>query len=157
MAYDKWNLLAGEGCLGAALVGLLGGDMDFKIMDGFVMVLDTGFTVVLGKVNGLGGAEREPMISSLREPMDSSSSFLVMSTVRDCSLFIGSTGPVFCGKDPRKMFLSRQQKFPKKLVSRQWKEGKKSMYHIITLYSQYAGGTICNAVIATYSWGLGVL
>ena len=74
MAYDKWNLLGGEGCLGAALVGLLGGDMDFKIMDGFVMVLETGFTVVLGKVNGLGGAEREPM--------DSSSSFPVMSTVR---------------------------------------------------------------------------
>ena len=82
MAYDKWNLLGGEGCLGAALVGLLGGDMDFKIMDGFVMVLETGFTVVLGKVNGLGGAEREPMIGSLREPMDSSSSFPVMWTVR---------------------------------------------------------------------------
>ena len=44
--------------------------------------------------------------------------------LKDCSLFIGSTGPVFCGKDPWKKFLSRQQKFPKKLVSRQWKEGK---------------------------------
>ena len=40
------------------------------------------------------------------------------------------------------MFLSCQQKFPKKLVSRQWKEGKKSMSHIITIYSQCAGGTI---------------
>ena len=48
-----------EGCLGAALVGLLGGDMDFKIMDGFVMVLETGFTFVLVNVNGLGGRGAE--------------------------------------------------------------------------------------------------
>ena len=39
----RWPLMAGtylamevEGCLGAALVGLLGGDMDFKIVDGFL-------------------------------------------------------------------------------------------------------------------------
>ena len=35
------------GCLKAALVVLLGGDigdMDFKIVDGFVMGLETGFT-----------------------------------------------------------------------------------------------------------------
>ena len=51
---------------------------------------------------------------------------------------------MFCGKDPWKMFLSRQQKFPKKLVSCQWKEGKKSMSCIITLYSHCAGGIICN-------------
>ena len=51
---------------------------------------------------------------------------------------------MFCGKDPWKMFLSRQQKFTKKLVSRQWKEGKKSMSRIITLYSHCTGGTICN-------------
>ena len=43
------------GCLGAALVVLLGGDMDFKIVDGFVMDLETGFTLVLVNVNGLGG------------------------------------------------------------------------------------------------------
>ena len=43
------------GCLGAALVALLGGDMDFKIVDGFVMDLETGFTLVLVNVNGLGG------------------------------------------------------------------------------------------------------
>ena len=43
------------GCLGAALVVLLGGDMDFKIVDGFVMDLETGFTLVLVSVNGLGG------------------------------------------------------------------------------------------------------
>ena len=29
-----------EGCFGTALVVLLGGDMDFKIVDGFVMTLD---------------------------------------------------------------------------------------------------------------------
>ena len=43
------------GCLGAALVVLLGGEMDFKILDGFVMDLETGFTFVLVNVNGLGG------------------------------------------------------------------------------------------------------
>ena len=65
--------------------------------------------------------------------------------LRDCSLFIGSTGPVFCGKDPRKKFLSRQQKFPKKLVSRQWKEGKKVHvpYNYI-IYSHCIGGATCN-------------
>ena len=46
------------GCLGAALVVLLGGDMDFKIVDGFVMDLETGFTLVLVNVNGLGGQGR---------------------------------------------------------------------------------------------------
>ena len=51
---------------------------------------------------------------------------------------------MFSGKDPRKKFLSRQQKFPKKLVSRQWKEGKKFMSHTITLYSHCVGGAICN-------------
>ena len=29
-------------------------------------------------------------------------------------------------------------------MSRQWKEGEKSMSRIITLYSRCAGGTICN-------------
>ena len=36
-------------------MGLLGGDMDFKIVDGFVMTLETEFTFVLVNVNGLGG------------------------------------------------------------------------------------------------------
>ena len=40
-----------EGCLEAALVGVLGCDMDFKI----VMVLEAGFTFVLLNANGLGG------------------------------------------------------------------------------------------------------
>ena len=34
---------------------LLVGDMYFKIMDGFVMGLWTGFTLVFVNVNGLGG------------------------------------------------------------------------------------------------------
>ena len=38
-----------------ALVDLLACDMDFKIVDGFVMGLWTGFTLVLVNVNGLGG------------------------------------------------------------------------------------------------------
>ena len=59
--------------LGAALVGLLGGDMDFKLVDGFEMVLETGFTFAL--VNGLGGG-------ALREPTDSNRSFPMMSTLR---------------------------------------------------------------------------
>ena len=53
------------GCLGAALVVLLGGDMDFKIVDGFLMGLETGFTLLLVNVNALGRA------GALREPMDS--------------------------------------------------------------------------------------
>ena len=43
------------GCLGAALVVLLIGDMDFKIVDGFVMGLWTGFTLVLVNVTSLEG------------------------------------------------------------------------------------------------------
>ena len=55
-----WPMINGtylevEGCLGAALVGLSGGDMDLKIMDGFVMVSETGFTFVPVNVNGFGG------------------------------------------------------------------------------------------------------
>ena len=53
-----WIYLEVEGCFGAALVGLLGGDMDFKIVDGFVMALETGFTFVFVNVNGLGGQGR---------------------------------------------------------------------------------------------------
>ena len=43
------------GCLGTAFAVLLGGDMDFKMVDGFVMGLETGFTLVLVSVNGLRG------------------------------------------------------------------------------------------------------
>ena len=88
----RWPMMVGtylevEGCLGAALMGLLGGDIailargdlenmmtlvfsgfsfilhlahpggdvDFKVVDGFVMTLETGFTFVLVNVNRLGG------------------------------------------------------------------------------------------------------
>ena len=58
-------------------MGLLGGDIDFKIVDGFVMTLETGFTLVLVNVNDLGGGA-----GALREPMDPNRSFPVMSTLR---------------------------------------------------------------------------
>ena len=67
------------GCLGAALVVLLGVDMDFKIVDGFVMDLKTGFTLVLVNVNGLAGGGGGGA-GVLRELMDSNRSFPVMST-----------------------------------------------------------------------------
>ena len=60
MSYDNWNLyLQVKGCLGAGLVVLLGGAMNFKIMDGFVMDLETGFTLVLVNVNGFRGRDAE--------------------------------------------------------------------------------------------------
>ena len=43
------------GFLGAALVVLLGRVMDFKIVDGFVMDLETGFILVLLNMNGFSG------------------------------------------------------------------------------------------------------
>ena len=47
------------GYLGAALVVLLGGAMNFKIVDGFVMDLETGFTLVLVNVNGFRNRDVE--------------------------------------------------------------------------------------------------
>ena len=46
------------GCLGTALVELLGGEVDFKVMDGFEVVLADECTLVLVNVKGLGGQER---------------------------------------------------------------------------------------------------
>ena len=63
------------GCLWAALVDLLGGVMDFNTADGFGMILETGLTLVLVNVKGLGEAV------VLREPIDSNRSFTVMSTL----------------------------------------------------------------------------
>ena len=56
----RWPMMDGTyleviGCLGAALADLLGGVMDFKIVDGFGMVLGTGLTLVLVNANGLEG------------------------------------------------------------------------------------------------------
>ena len=43
------------GCLGTALVELLGGDVDFKVMDGFEVDLEDEFTLLLVNGKGLGG------------------------------------------------------------------------------------------------------
>ena len=43
------------GCLGTALVELLGGEGDFEVTDGFEVVLVDEFTLVLVNVKGLGG------------------------------------------------------------------------------------------------------
>ena len=43
------------GCLGTALVELLGGEVDFKVMDGFEVDLEDEFTLLLVNVKGLGG------------------------------------------------------------------------------------------------------
>ena len=80
----RWPVMVGiylevEGCLESALVSLLDGHMDFKIVDGFVMTLETGFTFVLMNVNGLGG-EGGGGAGALRGPIDSNRSFLVMLT-----------------------------------------------------------------------------
>ena len=42
--------------LGAALVILPGGVMDFRTVDALGMVLETGLTLVLVNVNGAGGS-----------------------------------------------------------------------------------------------------
>ena len=46
------------GCLGAGLVDLLGGVMDFKVLDGFGIVFGTGLTLVLVNMKGSGGGGR---------------------------------------------------------------------------------------------------
>ena len=48
---------------------LLGGVMNFSTVDAFGMFLETGFTLVLVNVKGLGGA------GVLREPIDLNSLF----------------------------------------------------------------------------------
>ena len=47
--------LEDSGCLGTALVELLGGEVDFKVMDGFEVDLEDEFTLLLVNVKGLGG------------------------------------------------------------------------------------------------------
>ena len=42
------------GCLGTALVELVGGEVDFKVMDGFEVDLEDEFTLLLVNVKGLG-------------------------------------------------------------------------------------------------------
>ena len=43
------------GCLGTALVELLGGEVDFKVVGGFEVSLVFEFPLVLVNVKGLGG------------------------------------------------------------------------------------------------------
>ena len=59
----RWYTMGGTylevlGCLGTALVDLLGGVMDFRTVDAFGMFLETGLTLVLVNAKGLRGAER---------------------------------------------------------------------------------------------------
>ena len=63
------------GCLGTALVEMLGGEVDFSV-DGFEMDLEVELTLELVNVKGFEGAE------ALREPVDSNSSFPVILTLR---------------------------------------------------------------------------
>ena len=56
----RWPMMGGTylevlGCLGAALVEVLGGEVDFNIMDVFGIALETVLTLVLVNVKGLGG------------------------------------------------------------------------------------------------------
>ena len=69
MAYDRWNLLGGCRLLGDSL----GRVMDFSTVDDFGTFLETGSTLVLVNVKGLGGA------GALREAIDSNRSFPVTS------------------------------------------------------------------------------
>ena len=62
------------GCLGTALVELLGGEVDFKVVCGFEVGLVVEFTLVLVNVKGFGGRA-----VALRGPIDSNRSFPVMS------------------------------------------------------------------------------
>ena len=62
----RWPTIGGTyldvlGCLGVALGILPGGEMDFRTVDAFEMVLETGLTLVLVNVNGTergGGREQ---------------------------------------------------------------------------------------------------
>ena len=56
---------------------LLGGEVDFNVVDGFGMILGVELTLVLVNVKGLGGGGE-----MLREPMDLNRSFPVMLTLK---------------------------------------------------------------------------
>ena len=55
---------------------LLGGEVAFKVLDGFEVVLRDELILVLANWKGLGGA------GVLRDPIDSNRSFPVMSTLK---------------------------------------------------------------------------
>ena len=62
--------------MGTALVELLGGKVDFKVVGGFEVDLVVDLPLVLVNVKGLGGA------GALRGPIDLNRSFPVMSNLR---------------------------------------------------------------------------
>ena len=63
------------GCLGTALVELLGGEVDFKVMDGFEVDLEDELVhFVTRECEGFRGGA-----GALREPIDSNRSFPVIS------------------------------------------------------------------------------
>ena len=68
------------GCLGTALE-LVGGEVDFRVMDGFEVVLVDECTLVLENVKGLGGGGGGGA-GALRGPIDSNRSFAVTSNLR---------------------------------------------------------------------------
>ena len=75
------GLLGGFRLFRIALVELLGDEVDFKVMDGFEVVLMDECTLVLVNVKGLGGA------GALRGPIDSNRSFAVTSNL---SMFLAA-------------------------------------------------------------------
>ena len=66
------------GCLGTALVELLGGKAYFNTVSGFEVDLEVELTLVLVMVKGLGGGGA----GALRGPIDSNRSFAVMLKFR---------------------------------------------------------------------------
>ena len=64
------------GCLGTALVELLGGEVDFNVASGLEVDFEVEFALVLANEKGLGGA------GALRGPIDSNRSFAVTSNLR---------------------------------------------------------------------------
>ena len=60
---------------------LSGGEVDFKVMDGFDVVLVDEFTLVLMNVKGLGGGGGGGA-GALKGPIESNRSFPVMSNLR---------------------------------------------------------------------------
>ena len=67
------------GCLGTTLVKLLGGEVAFKVMDGFEVVLRDELILVLANWKRLGGGGGA---GALRDPIDSNSSFPAILTPR---------------------------------------------------------------------------
>ena len=59
------------GCLGTALVHLLGGVIDFNTVDGFEIVLETGLTLVLVNVEGLGGSRGTERTDKFKQALPS--------------------------------------------------------------------------------------